>query len=243
MSVIGAKAGFMGGAAFPLRAVHFNDAAYLYQSGLTGMTDTNNLTCSFWFRVDTNNSAIFSGRATANSSYFLVRNSSDGTLDVKFENTSANTSLNLNSGDRFDDGEWHHVFFYCNGTTAELYVDGVLKDTDSTFSGTLDMGGDEYAFGALQLSSGGRHDLMHGDIAQFYFNCGVATTDVNKFISGGVKTKDLESDGSGPTGSPPTIFLDLAEGAAVSTFATNKGSGNGWSTSGTLTEASTSPSD
>jgi hypothetical protein len=64
-----------------------------------------------------------------------------------------------------------------------------------------------------------------------------------KFISAAGKPVLLGADGSIPTGQAPAIFLHLDKGEHSSGFAINRGVGGTLALGGTLTGASSSPSD
>ena len=64
-----------------------------------------------------------------------------------------------------------------------------------------------------------------------------------KFYSSTGKPVDLGADGSTPTGSQPNTYLSVRPGDVAADFCTNRGTGGNFTQSGTLTLASTSPSD
>jgi hypothetical protein len=61
---------------------------------------------------------------STNSGYagFMTRNNA---------NNSHTSVVDNNSGDGWNDGEWHHLLGVVNGTTRTLYIDGEQKDTDT----------------------------------------------------------------------------------------------------------------
>jgi len=109
------------------------------------LTGDNLQTCtlSAWFKTTTTsagyiasikrqstNSTLFTlhvnitGAGSTNSGYagFMTRNNAN----------NAHTSVvDNNSGDGWNDGEWHHLLGVVNGTTRTLYIDGEQKDTDT----------------------------------------------------------------------------------------------------------------
>ena len=89
--------------------------------------------------------------------------------------------------------------------------------------------------------------LLDGDLAEFYYNPG-ASLDFSdaanraKFAVDG-KPIFLETDGSGPTGSAPVLYLHQDAGEAPANFKDNKGTGGDYTITGTLTASPTSPTD
>jgi hypothetical protein len=67
----------------------------------------------------------------------------------------------------------------------------------------------------------------------------ISPATIAKFFSAAGKPVALGADGSTPTGTAPRIFFS----GDNSSFATNKGTGGSFTLTGSLTNASTSPSD
>ena len=164
-------------------------------------------------------------------------------------------------------GAWHHVLYSSITNVGgvlgayKLYIDDVdatptlfVGDGFVTQSNEVVYKGDDpttiATVNALNFFIGGDSfgDNFEGDFADMWFAPGVdlfsGGLDIplatrRKFISASGKPVDLGSDGSAPTGSPPAIFLS----GDASEFATNKGIGGAFTVTGTLTDASTSPSN
>ena len=87
-------------------------------------------------------------------------------------------------------------------------------------------------------------DKLNGCLSEMYFQDGeflyfTIESNRRKFISSGGKPVDLQSDGSGPTGTQPIVYFS---GATVS-WHTNDGNGGSMTETGELTDCGDSPSD
>ncbi|MFN4083380.1 MAG: PKD domain-containing protein [Bacteroidia bacterium] len=109
--------------------------------------NTNALTVECWFNTTdvVNNpneyrtlvSKWHTGGIPNMASFTLVW--ANGSLQFWVQSTT-NQLLQANSGMALNDGMWHHVAGVFNGTTAKIYIDGVLKHTAINNSfGTLDV--------------------------------------------------------------------------------------------------------
>jgi hypothetical protein len=95
----------------------------------------------------------------------------DGTVGYKFYltdsnyvsfavgNTAANT---ITSNTAIPDNIWHHVAVTYDGTTAYLYIDGVLDNSKALASPTPN--GSEFAIGAIYIDKANVQDYFKGDI-------------------------------------------------------------------------------
>jgi hypothetical protein len=129
------------------------------------------------------------------------------------------------------------------------YLDGVLVGQPplivGSFSGTSTINFNGFA---LWVGADSFGNNLTGDLADLWIAPGVslldgsgdiATSTRRKLIDASGKPVDLGSDGSIPTGTAPSVFLS----GNASSFSTNKGTGGAFTTTGTLTDATSSPSD
>lgn len=179
-----------------------------------------------------------------------VRLQRDATImALQCRDISTTTILNVNSGSTtvLSTSGWVNVLcsWDLSTSSAHMYIDDVdVTNTTLITNGTIDYTKSEYYVGRDQ----GNTIKFNGDMVDVYFN-NQEYIDISveanrrKFISSAGKPVYLGNNGELPTGTSPRLFLSLAQGAAVSTFATNKGTGGGMTITGTLAEAATSPSD
>lgn len=142
---------------------------------------------------------------------------------------------------------WHHVLMSWNTNFAagnrilQIYVDdaAITPGAEEGDGDAFDVSYPTETFWFL-----GPQDTVACDISEYYFAPGQfldLTTQSNrrKFISAGGKPVDLGADGSTPTGTAPAMFFS----GDATAFATNRGTGGAFTLTGSLTNASTSPSD
>jgi len=140
---------------------------------------------------------------------------------------------------------WAHILMAWDlaNTTAQIYLDDSL-DAHSNTHGPLNQ--------APLYSRSDHHIGIYrgasfpfvGDMADIYINTDEyldISVEANrrKFIDGDGKPVYLGADGELPTGNQPSQFFS----GETDTWHVNKGYGGGFTESGTLTTASTSPSD
>lgn len=232
-----------------VNAVHFDGTNDFLTRGadLTGNADTDAFLLSLWFDmtggdaanknfVDHDNDRINLTRLFGGAIRITLRNSSDTILWTA--DTDVDYTTSTNSG-------WNHLLIAANlGSTPTglVYVNDAqvsLTESTSPTTGTIDWTTTDYEFGGV-LGGGQEIDA---DIAEVYMTN--ETLDISmiscrrKFISSNGKPVDLESDGSGPTGTAALIYFS----GATATWHTNDGTGGGFTENGALTDGSSSPSD
>lgn len=180
--------------------------------------------------------------------YVDLRLKTDGTVQIQLVPLSGSgTVLNMSTsaGAVTNDGNWHHILmsWSIGSSLGHLYIDDVnAKASDTYTNNDVDYTRSQHSFGATTTGT----SKLSADVAAVYMNLAAyldfsVTANRRKFVSANGYPVNLGADGSLPTGTAPILFLHLADGAAVSTFATNKGSGGGMTLTGTLTEAATKP--
>lgn len=245
-----------GGGDYTASAVNLDGSTRLDCASLTS-TDNQFCSYSFWVKSTTDFSeggavAIFIIDAE-NDAYCQNGVFPSGTADYDFRTHNSSSRIVGHSTPVLNDGDWHHVLATvdtngANGTPeriAVLYVDDVscIVLTSSTGTAfTLEFNGKPFT--CFSDLFGGN---FIGDIADLWIAPGqslLTGTDIaeatrRKFISALGKPVDLGAAGATPTGTAPAVFFS---GNAAS-FGTNKGTGGAFTTTGALTNASTSPSD
>jgi hypothetical protein len=234
-----------GGAGFTVNAVDFDGTNdFLTRgAGLTGAADALTGIFSAWVRLDGGDGAarvIFTSAAagvviTVNTgNKFLFTFTDVNTDDFSFQTVNAYTA----------GATWRHVLASWNitGAVQQLYI----TDASDKAAGALDAidvidyTQTDWAVGGT--TAGG--SKFNGCMAELYFAPGQfldfsVEANRRKFISAAGKPVDLGADGSTPTGTAPLVYLNGDE----TTFGTNAGTGGNFTITGTLTAASTSPSD
>lgn len=227
---------------------------YMSRGGsLTGAADSKRLTFVAWFRVDgSNGSAIdlFEIDIPATRTTFLIRRASDGRIQVLGKDDGATTALLLYSTGTYTSGAtWRCLMFSVDMfDTAKRHL--YIGDTNDLGTVTIyeNLPIDFTTAECLVGAEDGAASKFNGCLAELWFEDGVYTdfsVEANRrlFFSAAGKPVDLGADGSTPTGTAPLVYLRVADGAAVATFATNLGTGGNFTITGTLDTASTSPSD
>ena len=110
--------------------------------------------------------------------------------------------------------------------TAVMRINGV-DDSPTVIKtqGPVDYTRTDHGIGS---NVGGGSLSVDADVAQLYINTDAYVSDVTQFISGG-KPVDLGSDGSGPSGSQPVVYMPNE----AASYATNAGYGGNFVAKGT----------
>jgi|3_EtaG_2_1085321.scaffolds.fasta_scaffold74283_2 hypothetical protein len=234
------------GAQFQVDAATFDGSVYGdYSSTPTGLADGKKITASFWYKKDSDD--------TVEPIYYGTGN---GDLQIVFQDTNKFNIRGFTSGfskilevhstgtQVVADGWVHwYVAVDLSTTTVDVYRNGVddSPDEDTVTDSTMDLAEP----GAHIFANHTAGTIGSGDLAEFWMhtNYYAAATYASSFVSGG-KPVDLGADGSTPTGVQPLFYYHLDDGEAAANFFTNAGTaGDPTETSGTLSTASTSPSD
>jgi hypothetical protein len=235
-----------GGGALEVNAVTFNGSTRLLRGAdLTGLSDGKQGTISFWIKLDSTSGQMvyknLNGRVR-------LQFGGDGKIYLLAENSSSSLILFLNSDTAYTPSDgWLHVIASWDlaATTAYLYVNDSNDDVTPTTvtNDTIDYTSPNHEIG----SDDGSSSFLDSDLAEYYFATEYvdisSETERRKFITADGKPADLGADGSTPTGTSPVMYLSNRPGDSASDFATNRGTGGDFSITGTLTTATTSPSD
>ena len=186
------------------------------------------------------------------------------------DGTACTTELNGDTTQAMPVGTWYHILFSWNTNfpahqkLAALYVNDVLVPFDDALHGTEFPNDDTTSAFDIQYNdtlwaigqwgynivhdSIGAGPFMVGDMADLYVNTTdsivqsdntISTSDRRKFSTTDNKPVDLGSNGSTPTGHAPTIYLT----GNASQWPNNAAGTGSFNEIGTLTNATTSPSD
>lgn len=114
----------------------------LYFDGTVASVDTNHdfswtnadpFTISVWVRPNTN-TADHGILGKVNWEYSLLQN--DNTFKFNYYNTVGAGVIDLDSNTLITVGKWYHIEITSDGTTATMYVNGKVEDTDTNITGT-----------------------------------------------------------------------------------------------------------
>lgn len=234
----------MGAQAYVPKAVELNGASdYLVTTaGSSGVSDSKMATGSFWFRRNGGIGVSQVIQYHESSSRYVIEIGTDNTIRVYGDNSTGSVQiLWLQTTPAVTDQNWHHFMYSfdlsdpmgTSCTRCHFYLDDV--DTTPAIATYTD---DVIDFADVNVYVGSdTTDYFNGDIADFWFDTGTYIDLSNvanrrKFISASGSPVDLGSNGEKVTGSAPDIFLS---GDATG-FATNKGTGGGFTLNGTLAD-------
>lgn len=232
-----------GGGAFAANAVHFDGTNdYLLRGGaLTGAADSGDIISSLWLNpaVDTGGQLLW-----ADTSILRIDKDAGGVINVDMRTVAPAVVLQFGAPDFTIAAGWQHILWSYRSSTQvlQVYVDDVSDTLDYSVknTGAIDWtGGTDYGLGAKTDGAtkfGG--DLAEAYITNEYLDFSVEANR-RKFIDAFGKPVDLGSDGSTPTGTAALMFFS----GATASWHTNKGSGGGFTETGALTDAASSPSD
>ena len=228
---------------------------YMLRGGtLTGASDSKSGILSVWIRLDGGDgatlrilgSSVSAGTAAdrwrssrlSTNKFIIVGNNAAGTVILQMLSTTSYTA----------GATWLHLLTSWNlaATVGHLYVNGVEDQAaGGTFTDdTLDYSVGDWGVGG-DSNAGSK---MNGCMTELYFAPGQFldfsdAANRAKFRTTTGVPMYLGADGSLPTGTAPLVYQRVAAGAAVTTFATNIGTGGDFSITGTLDLSSTSPSN
>lgn len=239
---------------YSANAVDFDGSDYLTRgAGLTDAADSKLLTVSFWINKQGANGAsehIVHAAITGPTERNAIVKGGGDNIQVVCRNSAGSIILNVGTAtDSFEvaDGWRHYLASFDLTSTAKrhIYVNDV-DGYDPTFPGTT-YTNDTIDFTVNEWVIGNRPDLardLDAYLADLWIAPGVYidfTVEANrrKFIDASGKPVYLGSDGSGPIGTAPLIFLS----GPTADWHTNKGTGGGFTENGALTDAASSPSD
>lgn len=244
-------------APYVAQAVHFDGSTYLTCASGTAINN-GLLSASFWVK------ASFVQPDTANQRLFIIDpegnytpgieliSNGPGLEEASFWLYSTDFVNGFQIGNQFQtlsDG-WHHVLMSGDMATqnGQIYLDDVpQRDLDPDFinAAGFDPGGNLTVNGLLWRLGGDGFpgdNLDNTDIADVWIAPGISLLDVDNNIPEMTRRKFISSLGKpvNPSGFPTAAVIFHG---ASNAFITNRGTGGAFTLTGTLTDASTSPSD
>ena len=240
-----------GGGGYHADAVHFDGSTYISTGSLTAANNAF-FSFSFWTKAEDNADIVYV--SDPSGSYNNYGEIATGAFPDSVTNffLGDGTSQLLTATDNYDESLWTHfigsfdVGHDGNNKVGVIYINDVFH-----VSGGSGGSGPAFnlAFNALPffLGDDGFGDPFIGDMADVRIMPGVSLLDGGGDIP--LATRRLFIDGSGKPVDPSVATATLGAPGAIlfsgnaSTFATNQGTGGIFTTTGTLTNASTSPSD
>lgn len=231
-------------------AVHFGGAANLHTASLTATGDSTGFCSgSFWFKATIANFAsamiwVVDPLGSYTSNFQLAASGPNGQLEPTYANATNSLSVFINAGTMaIAPSVWHNIMFSvqtnlgAGSKILQLYADdavvtgGTVGDFGAAFLMTFN--GKSFYIGQDTFGVN-----FTGDMADFWMAPGVftdwsVTANRRKFISAAGKPVD-------PSGFPASALLFSGD---ATTFGTNQGTGGAFTATGSLTNASTSPSD
>ncbi len=234
-----------GGSRYRAKAVTYNGSTdYLSRSSaLSGLSDGTDGTLSFWMKIpsgDGTSRSLFQIWSTGVGAPKLFADLTGGNLlTLTGRNSGGTTRLTLTTASTLLAGTgWRHIIGSWQSGSGGLYIDGAL-DVSGGSTGAIN-------YAATTLGIAARPDGTNkftGDLAEVFFHPSFidlsVAANLQKFRTAGGKPAAVGSDGSGPLGVQPIVYLT----GPASTAGTNKGSGGNYTINGAPTDASTSPSD
>ena len=224
-------------------AVHFNGATFLRNAALASI-DSPVFSFSYWVKIpagapDALNAIFVVGAESSASAVNISGGVPAGTTIV----SDGMTGLELDVPNPFSAG-WVNIIgsfnlSVDNAYKAKIYANDV--DVTGTFSSDVSI---DILSNGLPFNVGGEASAnwLTGDMADLWVAPNVSLLDGGGDIP--VATRRLFISASGkpvnPSGFPASAILFSGD---ATTFATNQGSGGSFTTTGTLTNASSSPSD
>lgn len=207
---------------------------------LTGNADSKVGTFSCWIKYNSIAAAqtIYDGQGDIPE----FRINTSGAVIFDFYNSAITNILRMNTSN-LGTGTWRNILASWDlaaGAT-HLYVNDVSDKTISIgpTNDTIDYTRTNHWIGTRSGSS----QFLTSDLADVYINFATyidlsTTANRRKFINSAGKPEYLGPTGALPTGTAPIMYFQ----GTITDFATNKGTGGGFTTTGALTNAATSPS-
>ncbi|GKY89317.1 hypothetical protein STA1M1_31860 [Sinisalibacter aestuarii] len=227
-------------------AVYFNSAGttYLdYAGALTGVTDSKMVTGSFWIRRNASGLGAQQKVFRSSGNAFIIELTTANEVRIKGEDSVGTTQLDATSTATITDTAWHHVMFSANVNApgaAYFYIDGLDASDAAPTANDVNL----YFSVAGQWigADSAPSQLLDGDLADLWLDFGTYIDLSNadnrrKFITASGDPVDLGSIGQYPTGTAPDIYMS----GRATTWATNKGTGGGFTVNGALSDAAGSP--
>ena len=202
-------------------AASFNGSSSYINLGSASSLVSTNFTFSAWIKTTaTSTDWIIGTNINPYYSKVGVRSEGDGTLTCRYGNYTSNENAFSSSYNTINNGEWHHIVYFINQTTAKLYIDGSL-DTTHTLTVTPTTNGN-LTLGTYYNDSNNSYGsaAFEGTLDQVrIFNKELSSSEITTLYNepsnlGTASTTDIFDDGSG-------VALYEFEKGAIDTGGTN----------------------
>lgn len=221
-----------------------------YIDGLDGVSDESAFTLSGWVKTGQTTAGIWFSLTgpSASERFFTASVGTGGVVSLRSGTSigAGNNRLNYDSTNVVSPSDgWRHLLFSVNSSGVVFYMDDVSQ-AGTTFTNTTPYALNPASGGSCMISgrrdnSGNRTFGWVGSLAEVYFLAGTAidiTVEANrrKFITADGTPADLGISGSNPTGSAPDLYVGRKP---FSEIFTNRGTGGGFTETGTITQDTT----
>ncbi|PWJ88373.1 hypothetical protein C8D77_11195 [Mesorhizobium loti] len=247
-----------GGAPYVAQAVAFDPSTQLVNAAATA-ADTGLLSFSIWFKTPTLpvGEQYWFGVTQEDASTtpaVSFPSNGPGAQEVSVYSYSADLTYGYQAGNQFStiEGAWHHMLFSGDmaDPQAQQYLDDVAqRDLDPDFvlhsgflpGGVMTINGRKWIFGGFDDPISFPREVAI-EFADVWIAFGTSLLDGDGNIPEATRRKFIDADGkpADPSGFPAGSVLFTGNAAA---FASNQGSAGAFAVTGSLTNASTSPSD
>lgn len=224
----------------PVAAAFDGTAAYLRRvAGLTGAADSKLFTISAWIRINSTaaQTLIASETALAGGTIRIAAGIAAGGRFYVIGVNSAGTNILDQRSSVLPVGPFIHIiasFDLSNSAKRFIYVDDVsdISQNNTYTNDTIDFTVADWSIGAIADGTA----KLGGSVAELWCAPGVyldlsVTANRRKFVTADIDPVDLGATGNTPTGSDPLVFMS----GAIAAWHTNKGTGGGFTLTGTLT--------
>ncbi len=228
---------------YKAQGVRFSGDSFRRGSDFSGNADGKLGLVSIWFKrfgLIGQEKLLWSVRSIK----FNIRYQTDNKLRISDDNSSVNLDLRSTTAVT-DTSSWHHLLasWNLNTTTAQLYLDGV-EDADvvKANNGNIDYTGANHSLGSAFNGS----LAIDAELADPYINYKEwldLSVEANRLKFRNVigKPEFLGANGELPTGTSP--IAHFTGEAAEWNAGQNRGTGGNFTMSGSVTDATSSPSD
>lgn len=229
-------------------AVEFDPTTdYMSRSSALSASNSRVATISFWFRPNSGSQVnpLFMENGGAFSAFYCIFSAANGGWVFEaYDASNIGIFFWSSSLSTVTFGAWNHVLISWD-IAANLYQIYV-NDVNRFFSGSTTANFPvEWANGITWKI--GICSTALNSLAGMYLNTEVrldlsTTANRRKFNDGTGRPVYLGRNGEIPTGSKPTVYLNIERGEPVANFGVNLGTGGNYSLTGTPVVAATSPS-
>ncbi len=240
-----------GGGAYVAKAVHFDGNAFLSTSSLTAPDANGFLGMSLWFKASPQKKTLFvvdpAGNYTTNGNFGEnLFDIGDSRISIDPYPASGNNGFYIFGSTPCLDGVWHNIIFAIQtdlnvgSKIGKVYLDDVdISDGDNG----ADIGPFNMVYNSLPFFFGGNSfgDNIIGDVSDVWIGPGIPLLTEGD-ISVPTRRKFISSDKKpvNPSGFPSGAILFSGD---ATTFHDNQGTGGPFSLTGSVIDATTSPSD